>query len=68
MRLPYLRILFEICYCIVIGALGIYSGYFFCRYSIEYLHRKAGFMISAFHETQMNDQGFYEITPPTIGE
>lgn len=52
------RILFEIVYFSVIIVVGLYSGYYVSRLGIEYLHRKAGFMINAI--VNPDNAGWYD--------
>jgi len=64
MKFSKIRIVFEIFYLLTIVVVGLFCGLFISKAGIEYLNRKAGFMINAFHHTIMNDQGYLEIVPP----
>jgi uncharacterized membrane protein (DUF441 family) len=64
MKFSKIRIVFETFYLLTIVVVGVFSGLFIAKTGIEYLNRKAGFMINAFHDTIMNDQGYVEIVPP----
>ena len=68
MRLPYLRILFELICFVLIASIGIGSGYLASQYSIHYLIKNAGFLDSMFIHTIINEHGYYEMTQPTIGD
>ncbi len=64
MKFSKIRIVSEIFYLLTIVVVGLFCGLFISKAGIEYLNRKAGFMINAFHHTIMNDQGYVEIVPP----
>lgn len=63
MKMSIGKLIFETFYILTIMVGGVGFGIFLSRSGIEYLNRKAGFMINAFHETTMNSEGFYEIVP-----
>lgn len=68
MRLPYLRILFEIACLTIIVSVGICIGYTTSRYAIHYLVKDILFLDKIFVSNIVNEHGYYEMTPPTIGD
>lgn len=57
------KLIFETFYMLTILVVGVGSGLLISNAGINYLVKKAGFMINAFHETTMNSDGYYEIVP-----
>lgn len=68
MKLPYLRLLYEMTCLAIIVSVGIYSGYAASRYAIYGLIKNAGFLDKMFIHTIINEHGFYEMTLPTMTE
>jgi hypothetical protein len=54
------KIIFELIYFTTIGIIGLYSGYYVSRYSIEILNKSAGFVGEFFLNTNKNEEIKYE--------
>jgi hypothetical protein len=50
------RIIYEIVYWTVLFIVGIYSGYYISRLSIEVLNKTGGFFVPVFHDTNMSQE------------
>ena len=68
MKLPYLRLLYEMTFLAIIVSVGICSGYAASRYAIHYLVKDMLFLDKIFVSNIVNEHGYYEMTQPTMTE